>query len=270
MLKFPQAKINLGLNIVRKREDGYHDIETIFYAIPLCDAIEIVESNTMRLDFGDCDRLCPPSDNLVTKAYDLLQEYSKNTLPPVEIILRKQIPSGAGLGGGSSDASMALIMLRELFDIKIDNEQLKLLSTRLGADCPFFIAPIPHFAQGIGETLTPISLDLSGRHLYLVLPDVHISTKEAYSSIIPQSPKYNLQEVIQAPITTWSDTIVNDFERGIFHKYPILPKIKEELYRQGALYASMSGSGSAMYAICDREIDLSSLAQEQVVKHFVL
>lgn len=270
MLRFPQAKINIGLNVVNKRGDGYHDLETVFHAIPLCDALEIIESEEMRTDFGDCDRLCTPQDNLVWKAYSLLNEHMSYTLPPIEIILRKQIPSGAGLGGGSSDASMTLLMLREMYSLPISDKELRALSKQLGADCPFFIEPKPHFAEGIGDILSPIDIDLSGFHLHLVLPGIHVSTKEAYASIVPQPAKHDLRTALQAPIETWKSTIKNDFEAGVFRLHPILGDIKRELYDKGAVYASMSGSGSALYCLSYKALDLSKLSKTYTVKHFIL
>lgn len=270
MLRFPQAKINIGLNVVNKRSDGYHDLETVFHAIPLCDALEIIESEEMRTDFGHCDRLCPPRDNLVWRAYDLLNNHVGGTLPPVEIILRKQIPSGAGLGGGSSDASTALLMLREMYNLPLSDDELRALSKQLGADCPFFIAPSPHFAEGIGDILSPIDLDLSGIHLHLVLPDIHVSTKDAYAGIKPHPARYDLRTVLQAPIETWKDTVTNDFEAGVFGLHPILGEIKQELYDRGAVYASMSGSGSALYCLSREALDLSELSKMYTVRHFIL
>lgn len=270
MLRFPQAKINIGLNVVNKRSDGYHDLETVFFAIPLCDALEIIESDEMRTDFGDCDRLCAPQDNLVWKAYTLLNERMSETLPPVEIILRKQIPSGAGLGGGSSDASTALLMLREMYSLPMNDDELRALSKQLGADCPFFIDPKPHFAEGIGDILSPIDIDLSGIHLHLILPSIHISTKEAYAGIKPRPARYDLRTVLQAPIETWKETVTNDFEAGVFALHPILGEIKQELYDKGAVYASMSGSGSALYCLSHDALDLSDLSKTYTVRHFIL
>ncbi|MDO4695722.1 4-(cytidine 5'-diphospho)-2-C-methyl-D-erythritol kinase [Porphyromonas sp.] len=270
MLRFPQAKINIGLNVIGRRSDGYHNLETVFYAIPFCDALEIIESKEMRIDFGGCDNLCDPQTNLVWKAYDLLRQQHKCSLPPVEIILRKQIPSGAGLGGGSSDASMTLLMLREMFDLPFDDEELKQLSGQLGADCPFFINPTPHYAEGIGDRLTPIDLDLSGKHLYLILPGIHISTKEAYAEVSPRSSSHDLRKWLQSPIGEWRDYVKNDFEEGVFARHPVLGEIKESLYLQGAEYASMSGSGSTMYALSKSPLDISKLSEKYITKHFIL
>ena len=270
MLRFPQAKINIGLNVVKRRSDGYHDLETVFYAVPLCDALEIIESEEMQTDFGDCDLLCTPEDNLVWKAYDLLNKRVSKPLPPLEIILRKQIPSGAGLGGGSSDASTALLMLREMYSLPFDDDVLRVLSRQLGADCPFFIDPTPHFAEGIGDVLSPIDLDLSGIHLYLVLSDIHVSTKEAYAGVKPRPARYDLRTVLKAPLETWKETVTNDFETGVFRLHPHLGEIKRRLYDKGAVYASMSGSGSALYSLSRKDLDLSELSETYTVRHFIL
>lgn len=270
MIRFPQAKINIGLNVVKKRSDGYHDLETVFYAIPLCDALEIIESDEMRVDFGDCDRDCPPEDNLVWKAYTLLKKQFPEALPPLDIILRKHIPSGAGLGGGSSDASMTLLMLRDMYHLPLGDEHLRALSKQLGADCPFFIDPSPHFAQGIGDVLSPLDIDLKGVHLYLVLPGIHVSTKEAYAGVTPKPSKYDLRTVLREPMETWRGRVTNDFETGVFALYPVLGEIKAGLYEQGATYASMSGSGSAMYSLSRQALDLSNLSHDYNIRHFIL
>ena len=251
MIVFPEAKINLGLRIIRKRPDGYHDLETCFTKIPLCDALEILPSETLLWD-GSEER---PEDNLVVKAYHALQAL-KPELPPVNILLRKRIPSGAGLGGGSSDASSALRLLNGLLTDPLSDGELHNVARSLGADCPFFLKDEPQYAEGIGDLLEPINLPLKGLYLTLVFPELFISTKEAFGSITPKEPSEHLSESIRRPIEEWREYLKNDFEEALFPKYPILGEIKAELYRQGALYASMSGSGSTMYALSDHELTL--------------
>lgn len=251
MICFPNAKINLGLNIVQKRIDGYHNLETIFYPIPLEDILEIELAPTQKTD---CE-LCLSGivvegnldDNLVVKAYRLLKDTHK--LPPIRIYLHKIIPSGAGLGGGSSDAASMLKLLNKFFELKINDLELQKLATSLGADCAFFIQNQPTFAEGIGEIFTSINLSLKGYYLYLIKPDVFISTAMAFSEINPKQPSMPLLDIISLPIEEWKNYIVNDFEDGIFKKLPQLAKLKEEMYQKGAIYAAMSGSGSTIYGI---------------------
>lgn len=250
MQVFPNAKINLGLNVVEKRPDGYHTIETVFYPIGLSDVldVELSESCTdysfssygIQLD-GD------PEDNLIVKAYHLLR--SGYQFPPIDISIVKQIPFGAGLGGGSSDAAFMLKALNQLFNLKITPNRLEKLAAKLGADCPVFIKNKPVFATGIGNVFTPIKFSLKGKFLLLVKPDIHVSTVQAYSKVIPEKPKFSLIESIQQPIADWKDLIKNDFEQSVFSQFPAIEKIKNDLYNMGAVYASMSGSGSSVYGI---------------------
>jgi 4-diphosphocytidyl-2-C-methyl-D-erythritol kinase len=250
MLTFPNAKINLGLDIVEKRPDGYHNIETVFYPIGLSDVLEVEPSETcadysfsssgIALD-GD------PEDNLIVKAYRLLRaEYQ---FPPIDISLVKQIPFGAGLGGGSADAAFMLKALNELFELKITPKKLEKMAAKLGADCPVFIRNKPIFATGIGNVFTSIDLSLKGYFLLLVKPDIHVSTPEAYSLVLPEKPETSLSELIKQPISEWKNTIKNDFEKSVFSRYPAIEKIKNDLYEMGAIYASMSGSGSSVFGI---------------------
>lgn len=250
---YPNAKINIGLNIVSKRTDGYHTIETIFYPVNWCDELHLSEDIDTEQK-GKCDLkvegLPIDSDhgtNIVEKAYHLLS--NDFHLPSISVILKKQIPLGAGLGGGSSDGACMLKALNELFQLKLCNSQLESYASKLGADCPFFVANKPSYATGIGNDLTPIDLDLSRYYLRIVKPSLHISTPLAYSQIVPQSPRYQLLQSIRGPITEWKYIIANDFETPLFKLYPFLKSIKEALYESGALYASMSGSGSTIYGI---------------------
>ena len=251
MLTFPNAKINLGLNITEKRPDGYHNLETIFYPIPIEDALEI-----NILHEGD-EKYClhqagielaeEADNNLVVKAYRLLDELFD--LPPTDIHLFKHIPSGAGLGGGSADAAFMLKLLNEKFNLGLSIENLEEYAARLGADCAFFIRNTPTYAEGIGNIFSPVSLSLKGYQLWLIKPDIFVSTRDAFSQIKPHRPKQSLKETIQLPVEEWKKHMVNDFEESVFPQYPAIREIKEEMYKQGAIYASMSGSGSSVYGL---------------------
>lgn len=260
MLLYPNAKINLGLNVVERRTDGYHNIETVFYPIGLSDILEIEPSETC-MDYSFSSSGIPidgdPEDNLIVRAYRLLRwEYQ---FPPVDISLFKQIPFGAGLGGGSSDAAFMLKGLNELFELKISTKKLERLAAKLGADCPVFIQNKPVFATGIGNVFTKIDLTLKDKFLVLIKPDIHVSTPEAYSLIIPEVPEFSLGELIKEPISEWKSLIKNDFEKSVFTKYPVIETIKNNLYDMGAMYASMSGSGSAVYGIFESEPEKTEL-----------
>lgn len=246
------AKINIGLQIVRKRPDGYHDLQTVFYPTDFfTDYLrispseqEIVFNMESREDLGDAD------NNLCVKAFRLLQkDYG---ISHVELFLRKGIPSGAGLGGGSADAAFTLRMLRDIFQLPFDEEKMVDYALQLGSDVPFFLYNKPMYATGRGEVMTPIDLDLSPYRLKIVKPDIHISTKEAYAGVTPRESEVFLPQVLQQDVRTWKRDVVNDFEFSLFEKIPELKTVKEDLYREGALYASMSGSGSAFFGVfCD-------------------
>ena len=247
MIAFPQAKINIGLRITGVRPDGYHELETLFYKIPLCDALEVVPAERDSLDdggFGDPQQ----NLNLVVRAITLMRKEGV-PVPPLEVILRKQIPTGAGLGGGSSDATSMLLMLRQLYAPDLSDKRLADMSLRLGADCPFFLTKSPQIGRGVGELLSPFSLDLSGWVLTLILPGIHVSTAEAYQEIGISAPPVPLEEILGRPVTEWRNRVVNDFEIPVFARHPELAKIKDQLYAAGATYASMSGSGSSIYAL---------------------
>ncbi|NDV78794.1 4-(cytidine 5'-diphospho)-2-C-methyl-D-erythritol kinase [Dysgonomonas sp. 511] len=251
MICFPNAKINLGLNIVSKRNDGYHNLETIFYPIPVKDALEIiVKENQQEDSFVEAGLRVGsvPADNLAVKALKLMRTHYN--FPSVEVHLLKKIPFGAGLGGGSADAAFMLRLLNNTFSLGASDSELAGLAFRLGADCPFFIYNRPVFASGIGDVFEDVSLSLRGYYFVLVKPDIHISTREAFADITPKELQLSLKEVIAKPVEEWKSLMVNDFEKSIFARHPQIREIKEELYSQGAIYASMSGSGSSVYAIC--------------------
>jgi 4-diphosphocytidyl-2-C-methyl-D-erythritol kinase len=262
MICFPNAKINLGLHILSKRPDGYHSIETVFYPVNLCDALEIVpaEKGQTALVQSGIPVDGKPEDNLVMKAYNLLKkEYD---LPEIAIYLRKQIPFGAGLGGGSSDAAFMLKLLNDFAGLQLSFEQLEEYAGRIGADCPFFIRNKPVFAEGIGTVFSPITVSLDKYHLVLVKPSVSVSTKEAYAQVKPRLPNVPLKELIRLPVNEWRNKLINDFEAGIFAQYPEIGEIKQKLYTEGALYASMSGSGSSVFGIFDKSIHLNWEGQQ--------
>lgn len=251
MLTFPNIKINLGLSITEKRPDGYHNLETVFYPVNLEDALEIRTSSQaekkITLHQYGMEIAGNPEDNLVAKAYSLLDK--EFHLPPVEIHLYKHIPSGAGLGGGSSDAAFMLKLLNEQFHLNLSEEQLEIYAATLGADCAFFIKNKPVYAEGIGNIFSPIELSLKGYQIMIVKPDVFVSTREAFANIHPHHPEYPVKEVIRRPVAEWKDTLINDFEASVFPQHPVIGEIKQELYNQGAIYASMSGSGSSVFGL---------------------
>lgn len=255
MVTFPNIKINIGLNITRKREDGFHDIETIFYPVDhRKDRLEITlsESGESSIIVHNAPELAGAHDNLCFKAYELLKkEYD---LPGVSIHLTKNIPIGAGLGGGSADAAFTLIMLDQLFSLGLQKEDLKRYALLLGSDVPFFIENRPAYATGKGELLTPVDVDLSEKVITIVKPDIFISTAEAYAGVEPKTPDATLKELVQLPVSEWKDHIKNDFEVSVFKKHPLLGEIKQSLYQKGAEFVSLSGSGSALFAISNKEI----------------
>lgn len=256
MIVFPFCKINLGLHIVSKRADGFHNIETVFYPVKsITDVLEIIPSKQFGFQSYGLPIGGREEDNLVVKAYNLMKvQYS---LPPVSIYLMKNIPTGAGLGGGSSDAATVLVLLNQLFHLHLDNETLKAHAATLGSDCPFFIEGNPAFACDKGDRLLACDCtELDGKHIVVINPNVHISTAIAYSNCKPAPSEMDLREIMQTPISQWKTLLKNDFEKTIFPAYPRLAEIKEMLYRKGALYASLSGSGSALFGIFDSVPDL--------------
>lgn len=257
MINFPCAKINLGLNIVSRREDGYHNLETVFYPIPVTEALEIKLMGKEFPSEADCDLKvtgnavdCNEADNLVVKAYNLLA--ADFSIPRVHAHLYKRIPSQAGLGGGSSDAAYMIRLLDERFRLNIGNAEMERYAARLGADCAFFITADPSYATGIGNVFEPVcglQDKLAGCWLCVVKPDVQVSTREAYSKIVPQKPIKCCKDIVAQPIETWRNELTNDFEGPVFDAHPQLRVIKDKLYALGAMYAQMSGSGSALFGI---------------------
>ncbi len=248
MISFPNAKINLGLNIIQKRADGYHDIETIFYPVNLKDALEFVPANELAFTSTGLSVDGAPENNLCFKAYHLLKKDFPN-LSPLQIHLHKAIFMGAGLGGGSADGAFMLQMLNEHFQLGLTEETLINYALQLGSDCPFFILNKPVYATGRGEMMNRIKLDLSTFTFVLVNPGIHISTAAAFASVQPANPVKSVSQIVHQPIATWKEDLVNDFEKTVFKLYPEMEEIKRTLYTLGALYASMSGSGSTVYGI---------------------
>ena len=258
MITFPNAKINLGLNIVEKRPDGYHNLETIFYPINLQDALEVTrrENNDKEytLHISGSPLEGEPEDNLVVKAYKLLKKDYPGLLP-VDIHMYKHIPAGAGLGGGSSDAACMIKLLNDKFSLRLSTERMEEYAAKLGADCAFFIRNKPVFATGIGNLFEPVELSLKGYHIILIKPDIFVSTRDAFAEIKPVRPAVSLKEIVKQPMETWKNSMKNDFEDSVFKKFPEITAIKDELYDLGAVYAAMSGSGSSVYGIFKAPIE---------------
>ncbi len=258
MIRFPNAKINLGLRVVSRRPDGYHNLETVFYPIGLQDALEILPATggetTLSLSGIVIDgNAC---DNLVMRAWQRLSE--RFALPPVEIMLHKVIPFGAGLGGGSSDAAILLAMVRDQFNLPLSDEELDAIAVSLGADCPFFLHNKPLLAKGIGTEFESVSVSLRGYYLVLVKPQVAVPTAVAYSLVTPAEPEEPVGVTIARPVSEWRGRLVNDFETSVFARFPEVGAIKEKLYTQGAVYASMSGSGSSVFGLFEHSVDLKT------------
>lgn len=284
MIKFVNAKINIGLNVVAKRPDGYHDLETVFYPVglecglphqpdPFDDILEVSydggEVSGCRFQFVGRRIDCPPKKNLVVRAAsEFLGRYHSNNYNLAnygmfEITLDKHLPDGAGLGGGSADAAFTLEMLNETTGNPFSRKQLAEMAVKLGADCPFFLENRPCFATGIGDILSPVDLDLKGYTILIVKPDIHVSTADAFSGISPRKPEFDLRFLPYLPIDQWKDKVTNDFEATVFAKHPLLKEIKDQLYESGAVYASMSGSGSALYAIYSQS-DIANIEREKL------
>ena len=258
MITFPNAKINLGLNIIEKRPDGYHNLETIFYPINLQDALEVTrrENNDKEytLHISGAPLEGEPEDNLVVQAYKLLKKDYPGLLP-VDIHMYKHIPAGAGLGGGSSDTACMIKLLNDKFSLGLSTERMEEYAVKLGADCAFFIRNKPVFATGIGNLFEPVELSLKGYHIILIKPDIFVSTRDAFAEIKPVRPAVSLKEIVKQPIETWKSSMKNDFEDSVFKKFPEIAAIKDELYDLGAVYAAMSGSGSSVYGIFEAPIE---------------
>ena len=250
MICYPNAKINLGLNIIKKRSDGFHNISSVIYPIQdLYDVLEIVESNSFSFTVSGTlfNNDIQSDKNICVKAYNLLK--ADFNLPCVKIHLHKRIKSGAGLGGGSSDGVFTLTLLNDIFNLKLSKDDLKRYAIILGSDCPFFVENTPHIVSGKGELMKKLDINLKNYEFKFFFPDIFISTREAYSNIEPKNPEVNLLDVISSPLQEWKEKLKNDFESYVFQKYPQLQKIKNEFYERGAVYSSMTGSGSVIYAI---------------------
>ena len=266
MISFTIAKINLGLNVVEKRPDGYHNLQTLFYPVPIKDALEVqVMDEAFPSDY-DCDlkvtNITIEGDeqrNLVVRAYQVLKQ-DFPTLPRIHTHLWKGIPTQAGMGGGSSDCAYMMLLLNQQFQLGLTDEQLIEYAAKLGADCAFFILSRPCYAEGIGEKLQPIDLSLSGYYIAVVRPDIPVPTKEAFSRIRPHYPAQNCRETVMQPVETWRDTLINDFEESVFALHPEIGDIKQRLYDIGATYAAMSGSGSALFGLFKKQPDSLSQA----------
>ena len=259
MIVYPHAKINIGLQIKEKRSDGFHEVETLLYPIPLCDILEVKPADKTGLYLYGLPLEGEASENLVLRAYKMLAE--DYALPPLQFHLYKQIPSGAGLGGGSSDAAYVLQMLNRYCALGCSQEALAGYAARLGSDCACFLFYAPVLGCGRGEILEAFDVDLQDYALLLCKPDLSISTKEAYASVQPKLSSLPLKEALQAPVTQWRGLVINDFEASLFPKYPILSQLVSALYAQGAVYASLSGSGSTVYGLFPQETQGQAAAQ---------
>ncbi len=264
MITFPTAKINLGLNVVERRYDGYHNLETVFYPVPLCDALEIHAMEPGFPSASDCDVKVTGTSiegdeqrNLVVRAYHLLKQEHPG-MPRIHAHLHKAIPTQAGMGGGSSDGAAMMLMLNDYCNLQLSTDELIERAARLGADCPIFILNRPAYAEGIGERLQPIGLDLTGWHLTVVRPPIPVSTKEAFALVTPHRPKVNCRDIVGLPVEQWRDLLENDFEQSVFAQHPEIGQVKERLYEMGAVYSAMTGSGSAVFGLFRQPVELES------------
>lgn len=257
MIVFPNCKINLGLNVVAKRSDGYHDLETVFYPLPLSDILEIVPASDDSVSFQSTGLPIPgdPGENLCMKAFRLME--NEFHIQPVKIHLHKIIPMGAGLGGGSSDGTFTLKLLNDLFSLGLDDERLYDFARQMGSDCSFFITNRPVFASGTGDRFLPVNIDLSGRRIVLVVPPFHVKTAAAFNGITPAVPARSVRNISEVPVEEWRDFLVNDFEKSVFKQFPGIGEIKKRLYDFGAVYASMTGSGSAVFGLFSADSKIS-------------
>jgi 4-diphosphocytidyl-2-C-methyl-D-erythritol kinase len=263
MVIFPNAKINIGLNITERRADGYHNLETVFYPVKINDVLEIVESDKLSFQSSGLPIPGKIEDNLCIKAYHLIKK--DHNLPPVTIHLHKHIPIGAGLGGGSADAAFFIRLINQTFNLKLSVDAMQHYARLLGADCAFFIENKPVFAFEKGDEFEPVKLDLSAYKIVLVMPDVQVSTAEAYRGVKPAEVKTSLIELIQLPVASWKKHIKNDFEESIFKNHALIRGVKADLYQAGALFASMSGSGASVFGIFDKTPDLLHLEADNQV-----
>ncbi len=270
MIQFPTAKINLGLNVVEKRADGYHNLQTVFYPVGIKDALEIFPMDESFPSATDCDlkvtNITIEGDeqcNLVMRAYNLLKQDFPD-LPRIHAHLYKGIPTQAGMGGGSSDCGFMIRLLNESFHLGLSEQQMIGYAVRLGADCPFFILNRPCYAEGIGEKLYPISLDLSSWYIAIVRPPIPVSTKEAFSLVTPRYPQISCRELVTKPVETWREALTNDFEQSVFAIHPEIGRIKQQLYDAGAVYAAMSGSGSSLFGLFHQPVSLEGFKGDGV------
>jgi len=263
MLTFANAKINLGLNLTEKRADGYHNLETIFYPIKLNDVVEIIDADETNCVIKGIDIPGDAENNICLKAFKTLQK--DFDLPHQQIILLKNIPVGAGLGGGSADAAFLIKLVNDKFTLGLSIEKMQDYARVLGADCAFFIENKPTFAFGKGDEFEDLKIDLSNYFMVLVKPEIHVSTAEAYSKVRVKQPTTSLKELINLPLSEWKGNIVNDFEISVFERYPEIDEIKTKLYAAGATFALMSGSGSSIFAIFERKVDLPELEKDNLV-----
>jgi 4-diphosphocytidyl-2-C-methyl-D-erythritol kinase len=271
VLIFPDCKINLGLHVLNKRNDGFHNLETVFYPVPLYDGLEMVRlpdaaGKDLIFSISGNSLEVPADDNICSKAFRLLKR-DFDQVTGIKMHLHKQIPGGAGLGGGSADGAYTLLLMNKIFNLGLSNEKLLAYALELGSDCPFFIVNKPAFATGRGEHMDILPLDLSPYKLILINPGIHISTAWAFSKITPSSARPSLKELINSPVRKWKDNLYNDFEFPVFNEYPQIKSIKELLYNKGAVYASLSGSGSTVYGLFENHpVHLPEFPQHYFVK----
>lgn len=251
MIGFANAKINLGLNVLYKRADGFHELESVFYPVNIFDSLEILDADELKFSVYGIEIPGDANDNLCIKAFNLLK--AEFNISNVHIHLLKNIPFGAGLGGGSSDAALTLKMLNQKFDLNLSDAQLETYAAQLGSDCAFFIKNSAQLATGRGEILKPIDLDLNKKSFLLIKPNFGISTKEAYANIRTNDKNESIEQIVLDRVEDWQGRLKNDFEEALFPKYPVLAEIKNQLYEQSAIYAAMSGSGSTMFGIFENE-----------------
>ena len=255
MILFPNAKINLGLHVIAKNADGYHTIESLIYPLPFYDVLEIIPSEKFRVVVHG--ETIPEGENLITKTWQILKD--NFDIPPVEVHLLKTIPLEAGLGGGSSDSAHFMKALNRMFSLGLSTAAMKKIVSGVGSDCPFFIENLPALVSGRGDHISPVDISLFGRYIVLVLPDIRISTREAYANVKPRKNRRPIREIIGFPVEKWKEELVNDFEGYAFAKHPELKNIKNSLYNAGAVYASLSGSGSAVFGIFNSQAGIPEL-----------
>lgn len=256
MISFPGCKINLGLHILDRRPDGYHNIHTCFYPVPWSDVLEFLPAEQPSFEISGLDIPGSLQDNLCLKAYQLLR--NDYHLAPVQGHLHKNVPPGAGLGGGSADAAHSLRILDRLFDLKLNDQRMADYAARLGSDCPYFLMGSPAIGSGRGDRLEPCENHLSGQFLVIVVPPIHVSTAEAYRAVTPRTPAEDLRASLARPVTEWKEYLVNDFEIPVFTMYPELLDVKRKLYSVGAIYAGLTGSGAALIGLFNKEVSRDS------------